>query len=83
MPLGLIGSSTPAPNSLFDPVLGPVQSFFTESTTGGVGSAFVMVDGDAGVPLDCDFGSGGGGVGSPEGAGVDIDNGDFFLGMDF
>ena len=42
----------------------------------------MMVGGDAGVPLDCDFGSGGG-VGSPEGAGVDIDNGDFFLGMDF
>ena len=82
MPLGFTGSSTPAPNSLFDPVLGPAQSFFTDST-GGVGSAFVMVGGDAGVPLDCDFGSGGGGVGSPEGAGVDIDKGDFFLGTDF
>ena len=79
--MGFTGSSTPAPNSLFDPILGLAQSFLLDST-GGVGSGFVVVGGDAGVPLECDFGSGGG-VGSPEGAGVDIDKGDFFFGTDF
>ena len=54
------------PSSLFDPVLGLLDSFLTESA-GGVGSAFVMVGGDTGVLLDADLDSdscGGGGVGS-------------------
>lgn len=86
LPLGFTGSSTPVPSSRFDPVLGLADSFLTDSA-GGVGSAFVIVGGERGVPLEADLDSGscggGGGVGSLGGAGVLIDKGDFFLGADF
>lgn len=82
LPLAFTGSSTPVPNSLFEPDLGLADSVLTGSSL-SLGSTLVEIEGGGnGGSLESDLGSGGG-VGSLGGADVDIDNGDFFFGTDF